>query len=1531
MTQTLQNEGFHRNISYGILFYIDYESEDWINNNCIIALDQTLPPGVYVNPDELSELRRINALNAVPKNRVSVELTTEQSEESSVCIIGLVSESKVDLWLPVHARYHEAVTGGGMARNKIEPPTIYLRCSDQRFDVCGKPIPLSVTFLCKGDSRDKCSWREIPYDMCETFIRPQSADRRRVRSQGGPEGERSVRRSTRIRLITSRDLLANLTGDARARGREPRGRAGAEGPAPRRYGFEINEDAGRGRAARGGRVFTCGCRRRVQRAAIDAGRGARAAEAGRAPRAAPGLSPPRGRVRAVVACRLSAVRRAGVSPRSRAPGGGGEPRAARPRAHAAAARSSSAPPSPPATPAPARRRARSLAARRPPECQAPASQPRLRPVFLWARQLDGTVQEVRCEDYDPRNRIRIARTVNGWRVIPRTEIYNSIKLPPPPPRVRRDRRRRRRRSGRPRRRRERVEPEERPEPAPTAWLAPDLESHIPSHTIAVPRAAQVQRATPESSPSHPQLASPSPPPHAHSEPTPLDNLLAVAELEFNQQRGEELELELQATASASYAFLPDEAVARDVMSFELDEPKQDGMFFERKTLESERATEEDSFQNDMVVHKDLFETISEAHYLPELGGPHDEELLESLVEKGCEDNQILGQALDKFAHLVHSSGDYVEEEEDILLSGAPVADIIDRLEQSLESPGRSSITAAQGLLHLHHIGDHLTTQEHQQTEQQNYIPDEVFATQPPTECTIEPLNSQPDMHSNEANHLEYDQNAQKRLETEIAPSPNVMYTEPVPEKQETYVNDTYDEQQSHSLLPDQSEITLPSETVTEEFRNDNCGQIVDKSQLNHSDENDNSSLVPTEMDYTKELEEASNSDEMIPTDLSIKNVDNATTPLVVASVAETTNHTEDSLSDKSDDQPKDLSVHRRLPTPHASPKRIDIPRAPSRESDAMQSPQPSGIPAVPSSPEIFTMPLTKSKQTLFLETLLSSPSPKMYTSEVTISKQQCEPLNLGKHRKSASPTVSSCSDEIRKINKEYGEPQEKRIKKETAEELAKISKVFEKCNEDQHDIKPKKPEKLCTKLADEISPLKQLHSLKTSPDFNIPDPLLVPKDKLNQILAAPAREIPALLLQRPELRLPEAFAFPAILQDPDILVISLSQLENILENESKKEMAAKPKDSKITTAKTATTTEQTNNAQQPDQTSQPKPIPSMDALAGDIDAATSAALNQMLWLPYLSQLEAMAACSQNMDFLKALNSSGYTGSNYPDLSQMFGPSAARFMGPTGFPMMPSMDYDNRLQFAMWQEAMNHANATTSQRPKPSTLESQMKDLASKTSDVQNPYVHSTKNSQNKTHTSARTSPIAHSYNSNQRSISHNPFLQGMYPGMNTNIRPNMPLPGLQIPYFNPNLMGSQRSRTGQQKSPTSPYYPNNNYLQSVKQPEGSHQRSSSTSSQESPRPRISVKSLQNLLEPTAAAASGVASSVRRSSNPPAATMNRRRDEPEVGSTTPLGEPPPHMPPHPHDPSSFHLWHPLFGNQKSYNSPWSWTTVTATGD
>lgn len=81
-----------------------------------------------------------------------------------------------------------------------------------------------------------------------------------------------------------------------------------------------------------------------------------------------------------------------------------------------------------------------------------------------------------------------------------------------------------------------------------------------------------------------------------------------------------------------------------------------------------------------------------------------------------------------------------------------------------------------------------------------------------------------------------------------------------------------------------------------------------------------------------------------------------------------------------------------------------------------------------------------------------------------------------------------------------------------------------------------------------LDPASQLRGLIEMSGHLIPDPLLVPRDYLPGLAAAPATEIPKLLASRPELRLPEALTRPDLLRDPDLLVISLAHLQHVLDH-----------------------------------------------------------------------------------------------------------------------------------------------------------------------------------------------------------------------------------------------------------------------------------------------------------------------------------------------------------------------------------------------
>ncbi|XP_055299691.1 uncharacterized protein LOC129567116 [Sitodiplosis mosellana] len=458
-----------------------------------------------------------------------------------------------------------------------------------------------------------------------------------------------------------------------------------------------------------------------------------------------------------------------------------------------------------------------------------------------------------------------------------------------------------------------------------------------------------------------------------------------------------------------------------------------------------------------------------------------------------------------------------------------------------------------------------------------------------------------------------------------------------------------------------------------------------------------------------------------------------------------------------DELPKDLSF-KKATKEIATGLRIASPRTISRSSDAIQSPQPSGLPAVPPSPDIM-MALhqhSKKQNPLFLD--ISSPSPKPSEANILHSKTdffdlssplskddgehntatntnltannnsssrsilkrtlQREPLDLGhKHRKSASPTIS-CSEEVQRSSTD-GEPLARRIK---TEHRADNSLVTASAKDTSQAASAKDPD-----------PLTQLRLLINNPEWKLPDPILVPKNRLNAVLASPAREIPLLLTTRPELRLPEAFAYPSILQDPDILVISFAQLETIIRKQSEFMKDADPNRNVLNKHVTSTATTAPSQAKptssqrdhhhhhhhqhssqhhkesnphrkhaeklpetqsthdknsakpsnaRAEATAAVSPGGNNTNLANDINSATLEALNQMFWLPYLSQMSQMGQISP--DLLKAMS--------LPNLSVQ--PNAFAGANQYGLPnALPNLN--NPLELAMWQEAA--ANKVALQR------------------------------------------------------------------------------------------------------------------------------------------------------------------------------------------------------------------------------------------
>lgn len=362
---------------------------------------------------------------------------------------------------------------------------------------------------------------------------------------------------------------------------------------------------------------------------------------------------------------------------------------------------------------------------------------------------------------------------------------------------------------------------------------------------------------------------------------------------------------------------------------------------------------------------------------------------------------------------------------------------------------------------------------------------------------------------------------------------------------------------------------------------------------------------------------------------------------------------------------------------------------------------------------------------------LTSPQPQPHQKETntstnivsnhipgeSIAQQQKEPLDLGKHRKSASPTVS-CSEEAKRKQSpsclETNQSNAKRIKSESSK--YSDTRMLNQSN-------TSKTSQLVELLASgkDPDPLTQLRLLISNPEWKLPDPILVPKDRLNAVLASPAREIPLLLTTRPELRLPEAFAFPSILQDPDILVISFSQLESILQKQQDNIKAmSKPFRNDRTDKKSTSTNKPSDKIYESPKTPCEKTIPikpitpspsatlnsvlpmasllgsnAAANMGGDIDAATMAAFNQMLWLPYLGQMGQL-----NPDMFKAM--SGITANQAGNVPLQYAAAAAAVAAnqnrfANSFSGVNTMNYNNPLEYAMWQDALAQANNAQLQR------------------------------------------------------------------------------------------------------------------------------------------------------------------------------------------------------------------------------------------
>ncbi|XP_030372410.1 uncharacterized protein LOC115622571 [Scaptodrosophila lebanonensis] len=679
-----------------------------------------------------------------------------------------------------------------------------------------------------------------------------------------------------------------------------------------------------------------------------------------------------------------------------------------------------------------------------------------------------------------------------------------------------------------------------------------------------------------------------------------------------------------------------------------------------------------------------------------------------------------------------------------------------------------------------------------------------------------------------------------------------------------------------------------------------------------------------------------------------------------------------------DETPKDLSYKKREEVCPPSESRSQC--AVTSSSDILKSPEPLELESNSIPAEVETTSETIKhlilEQFLKLNALNQLPSTEVSGGVAAANNsQQAEPMDLGKARDKLMTTASGKYLETVVIDDEEETPP-----------LKKRSKANIKMDKDP-------------------DALTQLKMLIANPQWKVPDPILVPKDRLGAVLASPAREIPLLLTTRPELRLPEAFAYPEIIQNPNILVVTMEQLEAILKNEhvdqakTSKPVAQPPIEalvvepptsnqkvaSPVKQATPSTTLPHKTTAQPPKPsvvptiTATPTPVappsPADSSVSTDLNATTLALLQQMLWLPYFGQLsqeffktfkDPMGLQRKFMNNLMPLYNNQF-GLQHLDelykhcLKQKATEEQAAKVQPTPPPTAPPPPiapgpanfngFSNPVELAIMQKLL---------QPQMSNFLGNWSAGESTTSAIPSG---KPQNGQQHQHQSNLESSQHHH-------LEHKRARRTISDGAASSESTPLLMPEFNNS-FNKTKPASQNTQQQQQQQPPAPAPA----PASVTAPAAEH------------KPRLTCKSLSNLLDPESSSVPLLNvpfDSLRRAAlHKSAHDQQHLGKEPSTGRTlrsskacvtyNPLEQAKQQQTQHSqqqrkrgnmlHDPqqqqhlhqqqqqqhmaelaarnmndgsgldSNSALWHPLFGSnpKQGYNSPWQWTTVTATGE
>jgi len=166
------NPGFHKDLFTEIELMLTTSS---LPPQCTLLIEETIPRGMYVDPDQMRDIQAMGGLQAYIPTTVDVEKPEYESESFRVFIFRQLSIQEnlrvTSVQLPVHMRYHKPAkvsdskptTSAPSAIVKVQNPRLLLTCEGD--NIANHCPERAVTSFCDASGMEKCEFLDIPYDV----------------------------------------------------------------------------------------------------------------------------------------------------------------------------------------------------------------------------------------------------------------------------------------------------------------------------------------------------------------------------------------------------------------------------------------------------------------------------------------------------------------------------------------------------------------------------------------------------------------------------------------------------------------------------------------------------------------------------------------------------------------------------------------------------------------------------------------------------------------------------------------------------------------------------------------------------------------------------------------------------------------------------------------------------------------------------------------------------------------------------------------------------------------------------------------------------------------------------------------------------------------------------------------------------------------------------------------------------------------------------------------------------------------------